>query len=110
MASRPRPSGWQTASAASSVHPPMNADSRANRRCSASARRSWKGPGPGGEDGQAPLQPGKHLLWSEDLGPGGRQLDGQGQAVEPGGDLRHGRGVLLCDQELGPHRDGPIGE
>ncbi len=69
-----------------------------------------EGPDPGGEEGEAALQPRQHLLGREDLGPGGGQLDGQGQAVEPGGDLGHRRGVLLRDSEPRLHRQGPLRE
>jgi hypothetical protein len=69
-----------------------------------------QGPGPGGEECQALLQPGEHLPGGQNLGPGGRQLDGQGQTVQPGGDLRHGRGVLLGQPEPGTGRQGPLGE
>jgi hypothetical protein len=69
-----------------------------------------EGPGPGGEDREALLQPGQHLLGRQDLGPGGRQLDRQRQAVEPDGDLRHGRGVLGGEAEPGPHRLRPLDE
>jgi hypothetical protein len=67
-------------------------------------------PAPRGQDGEALPQPGQDLLWRQDLRPGGRQLDGQGQAVQPGGDLRHRRRVPVGEREAGPHRLGPLGE
>jgi hypothetical protein len=70
----------------------------------------WEGPGPGGEDGEALLEPGQHLLGRQDLGPGCCQLDGQRQAVQPGGDLGHGRGVLFGQPEAWPYRQSPLGE
>jgi hypothetical protein len=69
-----------------------------------------KGSDPRGEDGETLLEPRQYLLGRQDLRPGGRQLDGQGQAVEAGGDLRHGAGVLLRHPEPGPHLDGPLGK
>ena len=50
------------------------------------------------------------LLGGEHLGPGGGQLDGQGEAVQPGGDLGDDRGVLLGQREPGVGGQGPLGE
>ena len=56
------------------------------------------------------LEPGQDLPGGQDLGPGGGQLDGQRQPVQPGADLRHRLGVLLGQLEAGPHRLGPLDE
>ena len=69
-----------------------------------------EGPGPGGQQREAPLQAGQDLLGGQDLGAGGGQLDGQGQPVEPGGDLGHRRGVLGGQPELRPDRLGALDE
>ena len=53
---------------------------------------------------------GRICLGGQDLGPGGGQLDGQRQAVQPGADPRHRLGVLLGQLEAGPHRLGPLDE
>ena len=69
-----------------------------------------EGPGPGGQQGEALLEPGQDLGGRQHLGPGGGQLDGQGQPVEPGRDLGHRRGVLCRQPELRPRRLGPLHE
>jgi hypothetical protein len=69
-----------------------------------------EGPGPGGQQREAPLQAGQDLLGGQDPGAGGGRLDGQGQPVEPGGDLGHRRGVLGGQPELRPDRLGALDE
>ena len=68
------------------------------------------GAGPRGEDREALLEPGKQLLGSEELGSRGRQLDGQGKAVQSSHDPGHGRSVLLRDPESRPNRMGSLRE
>ncbi len=56
------------------------------------------------------LQPGEQRGRRQDLDPGGRQFDGQRQAVEPAADARHRLGVLDRQGEVGPRRPRPLDE
>ena len=97
---RPPSSGRPaTASAASSVQPPAKTARRRKRACSAAGEQVVApvqggpqrllapagGAGAAGEQGQAVVQAGGHLLRGQDAGPGGGQLDGQGQPVQAAG-------------------------
>jgi hypothetical protein len=68
--------------------------------------RSW----PGREDGQPRLEPRQDLLRRQDLGAGSGQLDGQGQPVQPRGDLGHRPGILFGHPEPRAHRKGSLSE
>ncbi len=58
------------------------------------------------EQGQAALEAREHGLRTEELDARRGQLDGQGQAVEPGGDGGHGRGILVGHREVRFSRHG----
>jgi len=57
-----------------------------------------------GEEPEAIVEPGRDLLDGQSSHPGGRQFQGQGNAVEVPADVAHGRGVLFSQHE--PLADG----
>jgi hypothetical protein len=57
-----------------------------------------------GQQRQPLLQPGEEGGGRQDLDPGGGELDGQRQPVEPAADVGDGRGVGLREGEVGPDR------
>ncbi len=59
-----------------------------------------------GQQAQLPLQALEDLLGREELHAGGRQLDRERHAVEPGADAGHGRRVLVGDVEVRANGDG----
>ena len=59
----------------------------------------------GGEERQLVLEPRPHRVRREELDPGRRELDGQRHAVQPRGDRRDRRRVLVRDPEIGPDGD-----
>ena len=68
---------------------------------------------PGGRSSEQPeavVEPRPDLLRRQDSDPGGGQFYGQGDAIEPGADLRHGGGVVVGDGEVGPGLPGPLPE
>ena len=117
--SMPRsPSASQTASAASSVQPP-DEDRQAAEQAPLVLVQQVVAPGDGvaqrllagreiaraaGQQRQPALQPAQHRLGRQQPDAGRRQLDRQRQAVQPGADLGHGRGVLVGQREVGPDR------
>ncbi len=56
------------------------------------------------------IQPGQDHLRRQQLDPRRRQLDGQRQAVQPAGDLRDRRRVLVVERESRNHAGGPLNE
>ena len=56
------------------------------------------------------VQPGQDRLRRQQLDPRRRQLDGQRQAVEPAGDRRDRRRVLVVESESRHRGGGPLGE
>jgi hypothetical protein len=67
-------------------------------------------PRPAGEQGQAPLQPRPQRRGREHPRPGGRQLDGQGQPVQPHADVGGGRQILGREGQVRPGRRRPRDE
>ncbi|CAA9289353.1 MAG: hypothetical protein AVDCRST_MAG77-4527 [uncultured Chloroflexi bacterium] len=57
-----------------------------------------------------PLEPREQRLGGEQLGPRRRQLQGQGQPVEPGADLRHLARRVRAEPEVRLHRAGALDE
>ena len=66
--------------------------------------------GPGGEQPEAPVEAGGHLVDRHRVQPGGGELDRQRQAVEPGHDVVDGRAFGGRRLEPGPHRPRPLDE
>ena len=64
----------------------------------------------GREQVQALIQSGEHRPRRQQIDPGRGQLDGQRKAVEPGTQLRDGRGRGLAQPEVRPDSDGPVQE
>ncbi len=108
-----------TLSAASTVKPPTNTERRRKRACSSGERRSKDQDGvahrplasrgvagAAAQERKTALQPGQQGRRSEEGDAGGGQLDGEWQALQPGADLRHGRGVRQAQGEVGPGRLG----
>ncbi len=62
--------------------------------------------GAAAQERKTALQPGQQGRRSEEGDAGGGQLDGEWQALQPGADLRHGRGVRQAQGEVGPR---PLG-
>ena len=56
---------------------------------------------PAGEEGQAALQPGEQLVGREQLDARRRELEREGQPVQPPADRGHGRGALRRQREAG---------
>ena len=56
----------------------------------------------GRQDAELVLEPLEDRLGREELHPGRRELDRERHPVEPGGDPRDGRRVLVRDPEVGP--------
>ena len=57
-----------------------------------------------GEEPEAIIEPGRDLLDGQSRHSGGRELQGQGDAVQVPADIAHGRGVLFSQHE--PLADG----
>ena len=57
---------------------------------------------PAGQDPEAVLEAGEEVVESEDVDPGGRELDRQRDAIEPATDTRDHLGVVIGQGEAGP--------
>ena len=56
------------------------------------------------------IQPGNDLIRREDVDAGGRQFDGQGQAIQPSADRGDGRRVRVVQREVRAGRAGSLDE
>jgi hypothetical protein len=56
------------------------------------------------------LQPRQHGLGRQQLDPSGREFDREREPVEPRGDLRDRRRVVVRDDEIGFDRDRTLNE
>jgi hypothetical protein len=65
---------------------------------------------PSGEQRDGGAEPAGQLLQGEQPQAGGGQLDGQGQAVQPGHHLGDQRRVVGAQDEMGVDGRGPVGE
>ena len=64
----------------------------------------------GREEAVAVVEPGDELVDAEDAHPDGRELDGEGQAVEAAAEAGHGGPVVGGEFEAGGDGGGPVGE
>ena len=106
-------------SAVSSVQPPAQTDSRASSVRSGSASRSWlqaivsrrvrcrSGASASPAQIQRPVQPAQQHRRRQRAHPGGDQLDGERQSLQPPDHVGERRGVLLGDGEGGIGALGP---
>ena len=65
-------------------------------------------PASAGQQRKSPVQPFHDLRERQSAQPGGGELDGQRDAIEPVAQLHHGIGVLLCHSEIGIDGAGAI--
>ena len=114
----------QTSSAASSVQPPANTDSRRSRVCWPGVSRSWlhstaassvwwrawAGAASLGEQAEAVVEALGDLLDAQGRRARRGQLDGQRDAVEPEADLGQGGGVGVDEAVVGDEGAGPVDE
>ncbi len=63
-----------------------------------------------GRELEPALEAAKERRRRQHLAPGRRELDGEGQPVEPLADLRNDRRGLVRQLEVGPDRAGPLNE
>ena len=65
---------------------------------------------PSGQEAETVVQALGQLAWTEHRHAGRRQLDGQGDAVQPAADREHVPGVLGAERESGLPEAGPLDE
>ncbi len=61
-----------------------------------------------GQEFQALFQAGQHGARRQELNPGSGQLDRQGQPIQPGADLGHGKRRLGCELKVRLDRLGAL--